>query len=44
MVAIGGKVALVEDTIRRAVISRLETLDYRVWATVELTTDPALVD
>lgn len=33
-----------EDTIRRGSISRLETLDYQVWATVELTTDPALVD
>lgn len=33
-----------EDTVRRAVIERLETLDYEVWATVELTTDPALVE
>jgi predicted Co/Zn/Cd cation transporter (cation efflux family) len=32
-----------EDRVRRAVIDRLETLDYEVWATVDLTTDPELV-
>lgn len=33
-----------EDKVRRAVLDRLETLDYEVWATVELTTDPALTE
>lgn len=33
-----------EDTIRHAVLDRLQTLAFQVWATVELTTDPTLVD
>lgn len=31
-----------EDDIRRAIVQRLDTLDLEIWATVELTTDPAL--
>jgi len=31
-----------EDDVRRAITARLEALEYQVWATVELTTDPAL--
>lgn len=31
-----------EDVVRRAVTARLDALDLEVWATVALTTDPAL--
>lgn len=33
-----------EDRVRRALLRRLETLGYELWANVELTTDPALVE
>ena len=31
-----------EDAVQRAITTRLGTLDHRVWATVELTSDPTL--
>ncbi len=31
-----------EDVLRRAITDRLDALGYQTWATIELTTDPAL--
>lgn len=33
-----------EDKVRRAIVSRLDSIGYELWANIELTTDPALAD
>ncbi|MEE3851369.1 hypothetical protein VZC37_13570 [Gordonia sp. LSe1-13] len=33
-----------EDRVRRFVVDRLESSDYQLWATVELSTDPTLIE
>ena len=40
----GGWTVDAEDVVRRSVVERLDTLDFEVWATVELTTDRSLID
>ncbi|GCD19553.1 cobalt-zinc-cadmium resistance protein [Cellulomonas algicola] len=42
VVAAGGWDVSGEDRVRRALLGRLETLGYELWANVELTTDPEL--